>query len=121
EEGGCGVVDEHVGRAELRHLFEDAVARDVAAHERDVRAGGAELLGRLLRGGVVPEVADRDPVGAVRGEAARDRAPDPARAAGDEDVQGRGRSAGAELCNTAYPGRMAGLRPTDHIARAAEA
>ena len=58
----------------------------------------------LLGGAVVAQVADRDPLRAVAREAEGDRAADPARPAGDEDVQldgsgprGSGWSAGAAL------------------------
>ena len=102
---------EHVERTQLGHLLEHAVARDVAAYERDLDAPGAELLGRLFRSRVVAQVADRDPFGAVRGEAMRDRTADAARPAGDEDVQRRGRSAGAVLGTCAQPGLVRGSRP----------
>ena len=73
------------------HLREHAVRRDVAADEHRLGAGRAQLLGGRLGGLVVAEVADRDALRAVAREAQRDRAADPARAAGDEDVHGASR------------------------------
>ena len=61
------------------------------ADEHRLGAERAQLLGRLLGGPVVAQVADRDARRAVAGEAKRDRAADPARAARDEDVHARAR------------------------------
>ena len=103
---GRGVVDQRLERAEGGNLVEHASGGHVAAHEHGLGARRFDLgRGRLGRP-VVPQVPDRDTACAVTREAKRDRAPDPARAAGDEDGQARGRgsSAGADDGISAQPG-----------------
>ena len=86
---------------------EHALGGDVAADERRLGAERAQLLGRLLGRAVAAEVADRDPLRAVACEAQRDRAPDAARPARDEDVHSEpARAAGRPR------GRTTGSRPS---------
>ena len=109
---------ERVERPQGGDLFRDAARGDVAADEDGLRAELPQLLGGLLGCGVVPEVADRDPLGAVPREAARDLPADPARAARHEDGgvatltagSGAGLSAGAELGICCHPGRLGDSR-----------
>ena len=113
-----GVVDEHVERAELRGLLGHAFGGDVAAQEKRLGAGTAQLLGGLLGGPVVPQIADRDALGPELGEAERDRLPDSPRAARHENGRaverhrrgGSGSSAGAALGISSHPGRSRGTR-----------
>ncbi len=73
-----------------------------------------ELARSLLGRAVVAEIPDRDPLGAVAREAQRDRAPDPARAARDEDGHGSdaasGASAGADDGISSQPRRVGDSR-----------
>ena len=108
---GRRVVDEHVEWAERRDLVEDTLRGDVATDERHLGAERAQLLGRLLGGAVVPQVADRDPLRAVAREAQCDRAADPARPARDEDVHlGSGSSARADDGISFQPSRVGASR-----------
>ena len=89
--------------------LEHALRGDVAADEHRLGAERAELVGGLLGGAVVAQVADRDALRAVAREPQRDRAADPARAARDEDGHergGSGRSAGAGDGISSQPGRV---------------
>src|ERR671923_627620 len=107
-----GVVDEHVERTELRGLRGNPLGRDVPAQEERLRPGRAQLLGGLLGGPVVAEVADRDPRRPSLSEPQRDRLADSTRATGHQDrgaVEahrrgGSGWSAGAELGISSQPG-----------------
>ena len=85
DDAGRGAVDERVERAERGDLVGDAGRGDVAADEHRLGAEPAQLLGGLLGGGVVAQVADRDPLRPVLGEASCDLPPDSARAARDQD------------------------------------
>src|ERR671923_44247 len=104
-----GVVDEHVERTELRGLRGNPLGRDVPAQEERLRPGRAQLLGGLLGGPVVAEVADRDPRRPSLSEPQRDRLADSTRATGHQDrgaVEahrrgGSGWSAGSALCGVA--------------------
>ena len=114
DHAGRRVVDEDVERPEPRDLLEHAVGGDVAAHEHRLGAERSQLRRRLLGGRVRAHVADRDPGGAVAGEAERDRLADPARAARDEDgpahqpARGRGRETGADDGISSQPIRVRG-------------
>ena len=85
DDPGRGVVDDDVERRVGGELRDDPRRGDVPAHEDGLGARRAHLLGRLLGRCVVPHVAEDDAGGAVAGEAERDRPPDPACPAGDED------------------------------------
>src|SRR5581483_10136608 len=82
------VVDEHVEPAMLLdHLLDSPPAvlgrADVAAMDAGVSAVLVQLANEVLRVVAAPQVAGGDD-GALRGEAARNRRADAARAAGDE-------------------------------------
>ena len=112
-DAGRRVVDEHVERAERGDLRDHAVGGDVAAHEDHLGAKRSQLLSSRFRCLVVSHVADPDALGAVAGEAERDRAADATRAARDEDVHvacGSGASADAELGISSQPSRRADSR-----------
>ena len=113
------VVDEDVERPERPDLLEHALGGDVAPDEHRLGAERAQLVRRLLGGRVRAHVADRDPGGAVAGEAEGDRLADPARAARDEDrpshqavlhqpARGSGRVAGADDGSSSQPIRVRG-------------
>ncbi len=85
DDAGRGRMDEHVERPELGDLLCNARRGDVSAHEDRLGAERTQLRCRLLRRRVAAHVADRDPRRAERGEAERDRLPDAARPARDED------------------------------------
>jgi hypothetical protein len=85
DDTGGGVGDEHVEGAGFgdERLGLLGVAH-VAAQEQGLGAALADLLRGLLGRRVGAQVADRDPGRAEVGEAERDLASDPARAARDE-------------------------------------
>ena len=96
----------------------DRRLRDLAADEHRLGAGRAQLLGRLLGGGVVPHVAEHG--ASLRRRATRrsaiarpiPRVPPVTRT--DEPRahrRGSGSSAGAELGSSFQPGRDRGSRP----------
>ena len=76
-DAGRRVVDERAQRAELADLARDALGGDVAADEDRLGALGAQLLGGLLGGLVVPHVADAHASRAQIGETVCDRLADP--------------------------------------------
>src|SRR5918992_806508 len=113
-----GVVHDDVESPELLHFPRDPFGGDVPAQEHRLGAEAAQLLGRLLGGPVVAEVAERDLVGAQLGEAERDGLTDPPRAARHEDGGafkahsrgGSGSYSGAELGTVSQPMRLRGSR-----------
>ena len=75
------IVDEHVDRAEplldrRYHRLDLAEPAQIGAHGQRAPAGGADLIGDALRGGLVVEPVDRD-VGSCPGAAQGDGPPDP--------------------------------------------
>ena len=78
DDAGRRGVDEDVERPERGDLLGDARRGDVPAHEERLRAERAQLGCSLLGRRVAAHVADRDPRGAERREAERDRLPDAA-------------------------------------------
>ena len=129
-----GRVHDRIEWPEPGDLVGDARRGDIPADEHGLGAEAPQLLGRLLGGGVVPQVTDRDPRCSCLREPARDLLPDAARGPGDEDrlrsgvlpavwaaAGRRARSSGSASSPAATPALAGPPRPSTRHARAGRA